>query len=93
MEKIALGILFGLLAGAFCRWVNIPAPAPPTMIGALMVFAVSCGYYCTDRAMARSVALHSARPNTTRALCGGHSGDIASIEVGIKPESPCTPAP
>ena len=55
MSKILLGVLFGLLAGAFCRKTNIPAPAPPTMIGALMVFAVSCGYYLTDRVMVRNV--------------------------------------
>ncbi|MFZ6768079.1 DUF1427 family protein [Undibacterium sp. Di26W] len=42
--ELIIGALLGLAIGAFCRWQDIPSPAPPTPIGALLVVAMSAGY-------------------------------------------------
>ncbi len=49
MIKIATGIVLGLVIGAGCRWLDIPLPAPPKLIGALLVVAMTLGYAATDR--------------------------------------------
>jgi XapX domain-containing protein len=41
---IAIGALLGLAIGGLCRWLDIPSPAPPTPIGALLVVAMTLGY-------------------------------------------------
>lgn len=65
--KIALGLLLGFLIGAVCRLADIPSPAPPALVGALLVLAMTVGYVLTDR-----WATHRAAHN--RELCGGPSG-------------------
>ena len=42
--KIALAILIAFAIGFACGWFEIPAPAPPTLIGAALVMAMSVGY-------------------------------------------------
>ncbi|MES2114479.1 MAG: DUF1427 family protein [Pseudomonadota bacterium] len=42
--ELAIGSLLGLAIGAFCRWQDIPSPAPPTPIGAMLVVAMSAGF-------------------------------------------------
>ena len=49
--KILLGLVLGFLIGAGCRWFDIPAPSPPTLIGACLVVSVTLGYTLTDRLM------------------------------------------
>ena len=41
---LSLGLLLSLLIGAGCRWFDIPSPAPPTPIGALLVVAMTAGF-------------------------------------------------
>lgn len=65
--KIALGLLLALTIGIFCRLGNIPLPAPPVLIGALLVLAMTVGYGLADR-----IAGH--RAATSRPLCGGPTG-------------------
>lgn len=64
--KAALGIAIAFATGFACRALGIPAPAPPALIGALLVAAMTVGYVVTDRYM------------TTRATqshnCAGPSG-------------------
>jgi XapX domain-containing protein len=70
MTKIILGLLLGFLIGAGCRWLDIPVPSPPSLVGALLVVAMTLGYAATDRylsARSRSAA-------TTAHLCGGPTG-------------------
>lgn len=43
-----IGICLGLGIGAACRWFEIPLPAPPNLIGALLVVAMTIGYLGTD---------------------------------------------
>ncbi len=35
--KIAFSLLIGLAIGAGCRWFNIPVPAPPTIVGVMLI--------------------------------------------------------
>lgn len=47
--KICIGFVVAFLVGASTRWFNLPAPAPPTMIGALLIVAITIGYISTDK--------------------------------------------
>ncbi|MFK8017642.1 MAG: DUF1427 family protein [Gammaproteobacteria bacterium] len=44
MIGTAIGVLLGLAIGFACRWFDIPSPAPPTIMGALLVVAMTLGY-------------------------------------------------
>jgi XapX domain-containing protein len=52
--KIALGFLLALAIGAGCRWLGIPSPSPPLLLGALLVVAMTVGYSLTDHLLSRS---------------------------------------
>ena len=65
--KAALGLLLALVIGIACRLASIPLPAPPVLIGALLVLAMTLGYVVTDQ-----LATH--QEAKLKALCGGPSG-------------------
>ena len=65
--KVALGLLLALAIGVACRFAGLPLPAPPVLIGALLVLAMTLGYVVTDL-----IAAH--REAKSRPLCGGPSG-------------------
>jgi XapX domain-containing protein len=44
MSETVTGILLGLVIGAACRWFDIPLPAPPKLVGALLVVAMTAGF-------------------------------------------------
>ncbi|TWI64255.1 XapX domain-containing protein [Pseudoduganella lurida] len=44
MTALVIGAVLGLALGAICRACDIPSPAPPTPIGALLVVAMTSGY-------------------------------------------------
>jgi XapX domain-containing protein len=39
-----MGIALGLLIGFICRWFDLPLPAPPKLVGALLVVAMTLGF-------------------------------------------------
>ena len=43
--KFMLGYAVAFALGAGCRYFDLPAPAPPTLAGALLVVAVTLGYW------------------------------------------------
>ncbi len=45
-----LGISLGLLIGAGCRWFDLPLPAPPRIVGALLVVSMTLGFLITSYA-------------------------------------------
>lgn len=56
MLKIILGFAIALGIGAACRYFDIPVPAPPKLVGALLILAVTIGYLGTDMLMADRAA-------------------------------------
>ena len=48
-----LGLALGLAIGGACRWFDIPVPAPPRVVGALLVVAMTLGYMAADFALTR----------------------------------------
>jgi XapX domain-containing protein len=66
--KIVLGFVLAFAIGTACRLAELPLPAPPVLIGALLVVAMSTGYVLTDRFAQHRQARH-------RANCGGPSGE------------------
>jgi XapX domain-containing protein len=71
MIKIVAGIALGLLIGAGCRWFDIPTPAPPKLIGAILVVAMTVGYTGADRFL-------SSRLATTAHLSGTPTGGMTT---------------
>lgn len=52
ISDILLGLGMGLFIGAGCRWFDVPLPAPPKMVGALLVVAMTLGFLGADIALA-----------------------------------------
>ena len=46
--KTAIGIVLALLIGGACRYFKIPAPAPPTLLGVLLIAGITAGYMLVD---------------------------------------------
>ena len=70
--KVAIGLMLAFVLGFACRAFGIPSPAPPLILGALLVLAMTIGYIAVDRRMT-SPAQHA--PD-----CGGPSGRVASLD-------------
>ncbi len=67
-SKVILGLTLAFSIGVFCRLVGVPLPAPPVLIGALLVLAMTTGYLLTDRYCTQ-------RAYTQAKNCGGPSGE------------------
>jgi XapX domain-containing protein len=68
--KSTIGIVLAFALGFACRAFGIPSPAPPVILGALLVMTMTIGYIAVDQWMA-SPARHARD-------CGGPSGLSAS---------------
>jgi XapX domain-containing protein len=51
--KGLIGLSVGFLLGAMCRWLDIPVPSPPKLLGALLVVATTVGYMAADRVLSK----------------------------------------
>ena len=47
--KPLIGILLAFALGFACRAFGIPSPAPPLILGALLVMTMTLGYIAVDR--------------------------------------------
>lgn len=65
MIAALLGVLLGLSIGGACRWFDIPSPAPPRLVGALLVVAMTLGFLATDALLVASVEAEPV-PTATR---------------------------
>jgi len=52
--KLLLGFLLAFVIGAACRFFQIPVPAPPKLVGALLVLTATLGYVVTDSFLTRN---------------------------------------
>jgi XapX domain-containing protein len=68
--KPLVGIVLAFTLGFACRAFGIPSPAPPLILGALLVMAMTIGYMAVDR-WSMSPAKHASD-------CAGPSGLTAS---------------
>jgi XapX domain-containing protein len=46
-----IGIALGLIVGAGCRLFDIPSPAPPRLIGACLLLAMTVGFVTADHVL------------------------------------------
>lgn len=53
MISASIGLILGCLIGVGCRWFDLPLPAPPRIVGALLVVAMTLGFLGTDFALAQ----------------------------------------
>jgi len=73
--KATFGLVLAFLVGFGCRAFGIPSPAPPMILSARLVVAMTVGYIAVDRMI--TTAAHHARN------CGGPSGLAASQTRGV----------
>ncbi len=43
------GLGLGLVVGVFCRVLDIPSPAPPRIVGAVILIAMTLGFIAGGR--------------------------------------------
>jgi XapX domain-containing protein len=48
MIAAIIGLLLGLIVDAGCRLFDIPSPAPPRLIGACLLLAMTVGFVTAD---------------------------------------------
>ena len=53
MTSALIGLLLGFLIGVGCRWFDLPLPAPPRIVGALLVVFITLGFLGADLAMSQ----------------------------------------
>jgi len=75
--KAVIGLALAFALGFACRAFGIPSPAPPVIMGALLVVAMTAGYILVDRIMSR--------PPRHAIDCGGPSGATAAEMRGGSP--------
>jgi len=75
--KPLLGLALAFVIGFACRAFGIPSPAPPVIVGALLVVAMTSGYLLVDRRMQRP-AQHALN-------CGGPHGSIGGTATSRDP--------
>jgi len=46
-----VGLILGLIVGAGCRFFDIPSPAPPRLIGAGLLLAMTLGFVTADHVL------------------------------------------
>lgn len=68
--KSIIGLVVAFSIGVVCRLAVLPLPAPPVIVGALLVVAMTTGYILVDR-------FFSHRECKTRAMCGGPTGHVS----------------
>jgi XapX domain-containing protein len=68
--KPVIGLVLAFTLGFGCFAFGIPSPAPPLILGALLVMAMTIGYIVTDKWMMM--------PPKHTPDCGGPSGLTAS---------------
>lgn len=48
MINVVIGLAVGLTIGGVCRYFDLPLPAPPRLVGALLVVAMTLGFLSAE---------------------------------------------
>ena len=48
MNDLLISLALGLGIGVACRWFDLPLPAPPKLVGALLVLTITLGFIGVD---------------------------------------------
>jgi XapX domain-containing protein len=51
--NVAVGLLLALAIGVGCRWFDLPLPALPLIVGALLAVFMTLGFLVADLALAQ----------------------------------------
>jgi XapX domain-containing protein len=51
MVTAIIGLLLGAVIGAGCRFFDIPSPAPPRLIGACLLLAMTIGFVTAEHVL------------------------------------------
>ncbi len=54
--RLILGYLLAAAIGIVCRIANIPLPAPPALVGALVVVSMTTGYILMNKVLIENQA-------------------------------------
>jgi len=57
MAATIIGLTVGLLIGAGCRYFDIPSPAPPRLIGACLLVAMTLGFVTAEYLLSHGLNL------------------------------------
>lgn len=49
MNDVLIACALGACIGIGCRWFDLPLPAPPKLVGALLVLSVTLGFMLAGR--------------------------------------------
>lgn len=55
MTDLLISLTLGLAIGLGCRWFDLPLPAPPKLVGALLVLAMTLGFVGADHLLRGTV--------------------------------------
>jgi XapX domain-containing protein len=62
MTAAIIGLLLGLVIGAGCRFFDIPSPAPPRLIGACLLLAMTVGFVTADHILPPGKTVAASKP-------------------------------
>ena len=49
MTDLLMALALGIGIGVGCRWFDLPLPAPPKLVGALLVLSMTLGFVAASR--------------------------------------------
>ncbi len=54
MLKTTVALMLSFSIGAATRYFGVPVPAPPKLLGAVLILAITCGYLAAEWWLSRS---------------------------------------
>ena len=70
MARLLVAYVLAFGVGMFCKYFEIPAPAPPVIPGALLVVAMTFGYVVGDKILPKKNAANGGATISASATSG-----------------------
>ena len=74
MARLVVAYVLAFGVGMFCKYFEIPAPAPPVIPGALLVVAMTFGYVVGDKVLPKKNAPNVGAAISSTANPAGQAG-------------------